>query len=230
MPAPATSPPKPAGSSAGAFDKLPRAGIEKGSPPPTFGIAVPAIGKPGKVGCVMPGGAFIKAGGLAMVRFGLSDPIMDSNPGSGIPAALASSSLGKVRSPGLPAPGSCNPPGRARPPPPGPVLPSPGANPLAPVLAPGNRFMPRPGAVPGGGSPGRVPGDGSPGNFGKAGSAGSLGAEFTSFCRASAGDGAASPGCGSVRAHLGITVWSARNRIPARFRSDSASVTPPFRL
>mmetsp|Transcript_102558 Transcript_102558/g.203579 ORF Transcript_102558/g.203579 Transcript_102558/m.203579 type:complete len:216 (-) Transcript_102558:786-1433(-) len=215
MPAPGKSPPMPPGSPAGAVDKLPMPGIEKGGGPPIFGIAVPPSGK----------------------------------VGSGIPAALASSNFGRVRFPMPPVPGS---PGRLRPPgpgaftlcgklaTPGPLLPnneprlpspggSPGANPPNPVLPPGTGFMPRLGAVPGGRSPG-MSGDGRPGNFGQAGSAGSLGAEFTSFCRASAGEAAASVGCGCVRGWFGIAVWSERNRTPARFLSDSASVTPPRRL
>mmetsp|Transcript_97537 Transcript_97537/g.309356 ORF Transcript_97537/g.309356 Transcript_97537/m.309356 type:complete len:306 (+) Transcript_97537:223-1140(+) len=165
----------------------------------------------------------------------------------GIAAFASMPSFGRPRPSRAPRPGATPVPvGSARPPgsamPPGSVGLMPWSRPRRPPGAVAPAMLGEvPGIESGSESPGS-PATGSvpglvlprPGSLGSAGSAGSLAAAAAapppaSFCKASAGD-ALSLGGGCVRGRLGITVWSARKRTPARFRSDSVSVTPSSRL
>mmetsp|Transcript_71305 Transcript_71305/g.201286 ORF Transcript_71305/g.201286 Transcript_71305/m.201286 type:complete len:286 (+) Transcript_71305:193-1050(+) len=196
------------------------------APPPSEAIIASAAAFGSPPGIVSPGGAALALAGARPVK-----PAAGLVPG-GISPGIWSSPCGAGAVP--PAPGAGRPPGSERPGAVGGL--SPGKRPcIIPGGAkPGAVAGAKPGMVPGM-VPGRVPGMGSVGIFSPPGrpciprSAGRL-AFGSTGAAGSLGTSMVCEWCCWAFGRLGITVWSFRNRDPARFRSWSVSVALSARL
>mmetsp|Transcript_78211 Transcript_78211/g.198770 ORF Transcript_78211/g.198770 Transcript_78211/m.198770 type:complete len:260 (-) Transcript_78211:796-1575(-) len=204
---------------AAAFGSAPIGG-KPGSPPPAL-----AKSKLGMVKLGSPGALAMPARPPRPPRPPRPAPGMDKGRPGGKPRPP---NFGGASAPGDMPPGAMPPkfkPGR-------PGIPG-MAGILLPKSPPGKPDSPV-GAVPSEGKPGKP---GIPGNFGMLGMAGIFAPCAVMCLRASrglcAGEGEAAgdeSGADCVFGLLGITVWSALNREPPRFRSDKATETPFLKL